>query len=178
MTHIPVRIREEDRQMGRGAPLPTTSFERICFDKKFINQQPVAEFVCPGHPILDAVLGLVHQQNAHLLKQGAVMVDEADYSEQIEALFLIEHEIKDGRTISSGAKQTISKRMQFARLGVDGEVGHGGIAPHLNLRPVSDEELRLVEEDLSAAWLKGNIEDQIKAFSIEELARAQSIRSH
>ena len=87
------------------------------------------------------------------------------------SLSLIEHEIKDGRTISSGAKQTISKRMQFARLGVDGEVGHGGIAPHLNLRQ-QDEELRLVEEDLSAAWLKGNIEDQIKAFSIEELARA------
>jgi hypothetical protein len=47
ITHVPVRIRERDRQIGTGAPLQT-QYERICFEKDKINQQPVAAFVCPA----------------------------------------------------------------------------------------------------------------------------------
>ena len=169
VTYIPVRIREDDRLIGRGAPMLRR--ERICFDKKYINKQPVAEFVCPGHPLLEATLGVIHQDNAHLLRQGAIMVNETDFGDQIQMLFLIEHEIQDGCTISSGAKQTVSKRLQFARLGSDGSVCHGGIAPHLNLRPSNESEQALVAVELGEKWLKGNIEEQIQIFAIEGLAQ-------
>jgi len=90
ITHVPVRIRERDRLIGTGAPVQK-KFERICFDKKHINQQPVAELVCPGHPLLEAVISIIREQYSHLMKQGAVMVDEADMSDEIQAVFLMEH---------------------------------------------------------------------------------------
>ncbi|WP_244648510.1 DEAD/DEAH box helicase [Neoaquamicrobium sediminum] len=52
ITHVPMRIRERDRQVGTGAPIQK-KYERVCFEKSQINQQPVATFVCPGHPLLD-----------------------------------------------------------------------------------------------------------------------------
>ena len=39
-----------------------TQYERICFEKDKINQQPVAAFVCPGHPLLEAVISLIREQ--------------------------------------------------------------------------------------------------------------------
>src|SRR3546814_1447305 len=41
ITHVPVRIRERDRLIGIGAPVQK-KYERICFEKSRINQQPVA----------------------------------------------------------------------------------------------------------------------------------------
>ena len=87
ITHVPVRIRERDRLIGIGAPIQKR-FERICFDKEFINQQPVAEFVCPGHPLLEAVISIIREQYGDLMKLGAVMVDESDPGEEIQAVFL------------------------------------------------------------------------------------------
>ena len=51
-------------------------------------------------------------------------------------------------------------------------MSHGGIAPHLDLRHISDAERDLVASELANAWLQGNLEDQIKNFAIIELAQA------
>ena len=112
ITHVPIRIRERDKLNGTGAPLQKR-FERVCFDKKYIDQQPVAEFVCPGHPLLEAVIGIIREQFGDLMKLGAVMVDEVDLGEDIQAIFLMEHSIEDGRKTSSGTNQIISQRLQF-----------------------------------------------------------------
>jgi superfamily II DNA or RNA helicase len=171
VTHVPVRIRERDRLIGMGAPVQKR-FERICFDKKHINQQPVAEFVCPGHPLLEAVISLIREHHNHLMKQGAVMVDEADMSEDIQAVFLMEHSIEDGRKTSAGKPQVISQRLQFASIPEDGTVMNAGIAPHLNLRAAKDEEKNAVSTELSSKWLSDDLETKIKNFTIIDLARA------
>ncbi|MGV2830724.1 hypothetical protein [Myxosarcina sp. GI1(2024)] len=38
-----------------------TRYERICFDKQLISVsgKPLAAFICPGHPLLDATIDLV-----------------------------------------------------------------------------------------------------------------------
>ena len=46
INHVPMSIRERDRQIGSGAPIQK-KYERICFEKSKIHQQPVAAFVCP-----------------------------------------------------------------------------------------------------------------------------------
>lgn len=170
ITHVPVRIRERDRVIGARAPIQK-KFERICFDKQFINQQPVAEFVCPGHPLLEAVISLIREQYGHLMKQGAVMVDDADESDDIQAVFLMEHSIEDGRKTSSGAQQVISQRLQFATVREDGTVTNAGIAPHLNLRPAKPEEIAAVEGDLGQSWLARDLEEKVRNFAIIELAQ-------
>ncbi len=171
ITHVPIRIRERDRLIGTASPIQK-KYERVCFDKEFINEQPVAEFVCPGHPLLEAVISLVREQYSHLLKQGAVMVDDSDMGDQIRAVFLLEHSIEDGRRTSSGSPQIVSQRLQFASIDEDGNVSSAGIAPHLDLRAATDEEMSGVYDELSKDWLSDNLEDNVKKFAIIELAQA------
>ena len=171
ITHVPVRIRERDRLIGTGAPVQK-KFERICFDKQYINKQPIAEFVCPGHPLLEAVISIIREQYGELMKLGAVMVDESDPGEDIQAVFLLEHSIEDGRKTSSGAPQIVSQRLQFASIQEDGVVMNARVAPHLNLRAATPEEVTNVQDEIKGNWLSSELETKIKQFAIIELAQS------
>jgi hypothetical protein len=56
VTHVPAPVRNRDRLIGIGEPV-LPRYERIAFEKALIapQGQPLAAFVCPGHPLLDAV---------------------------------------------------------------------------------------------------------------------------
>jgi len=59
VTHVPAPVRNRDRLIGIGeAVLPR--YERIAFEKALVapQGQPLAAFVCPGHPLLDATIDL------------------------------------------------------------------------------------------------------------------------
>ena len=170
VSHVPFNVRERDRQIGSGAPLQK-KYERICFEKSKINQQPVAAFVYPGHPLLDAVISLVREQNDHLMKQGAVLVDDTDDGTDVSALFLLEHSVQDERPTSSGNGNVISQKLQFAAIDEAGKVTNAGIAPHLNLRPATPEEIVGVEDVLNADWLRGDLEKKVVQFATVELAQ-------
>ena len=73
--NVPLKVRERNRLTGKGAPLGK-KYERVCFDKKYINQQPVAEFICPGHPLLEAVISLIKEKAKPNKKQ--ISKDEAE----------------------------------------------------------------------------------------------------
>lgn len=171
ITHVPMSIRERDRQIGSGAPIQK-KYERICFEKSLINQQPVAAFVCPGHPLLEAVISLIREQYDHLMKRGAILVDDTDLGENIEALFLLEHSVQDGRATAIGKPHIISERLQFAAINRDGTATNAGIAPHLNLRPAKPEEVELVEDLLNEDWLRTDLEKTAVHFATVELAQS------
>jgi len=71
VTHVPAPIRSRDRQIGAGDPV-LQRYERIAFEKSLIAPpgQPLAAFVCPGHPLLDAVLDLTLERHRDLLWRG------------------------------------------------------------------------------------------------------------
>ncbi len=171
ITHIPIRIRERGWLAGNRASIQKR-LERVCFDKQYINQQPVAEFICPGHPLLEAVISALHEQYGDLMKLGAVMVDENDPGEDIQAVFMMKHSIVDGRKTSSGANQVISQRLQFASVQEDGKVSNAGIAPHLNLRAAMTAEISAVEKEIGGHWLSKDLEAEVKKFAIIKLAQA------
>ncbi|ABN76950.1 helicase-related protein [Cereibacter sphaeroides] len=170
ITHVPLSIRERDRQIGSGAPIQKR-YERICFEKSKINQQPVAAFVCPGHPLLEAVISLVREQYDHLMKRGAILVDDTDPGEEIAALFLLEHSVQDGRPTATGKPHIVSERLQFAAIDRKGAATNAGIAPHLNLRPARPEEIARVEDLLQADWLRTDLEKTAVRFATVELAQ-------
>lgn len=171
ITHVPLVIRERDRQIGRGVPLQK-KYERICFDKGKINQQPVASFVYPGHPLLEAVISIVLEQNSHLLKQGAVLVDDTDDTSQVEALFLLEHSVIDGKTGPNGGANVVSQKLQFATIDGQGNVQNAGIAPHLNLRAATTEEIQVAYAELNADWLRSGLEKRVEQFATINLGKA------
>jgi superfamily II DNA or RNA helicase len=170
VTYVPYRILERDRQIGTGAPV-RKSYERICFDKRHVNQQPVAAFVCPGHPLLEAVISIVHEEHDYLMKRGAIFVDDTDPNEELSALFLLEHAVEDARATATGKPHIISQRLQFAAIDKNGTVSNAGIAPHLNLRPAKEEEIDAVRDLLEADWLRTDLEASVSRFATVELAR-------
>jgi SNF2 family DNA or RNA helicase len=170
VTNVPVRIRERDRQIGTCAPIQK-QYERICFEKSKINQQPVAAFICPGHPLLEAVISLIREQYEQIMRQGAIMVDETDPGDALSAVFLLEHTVQDGRTTSAGKPHVISQRLQFAAINKAGHATNAGIAPHLNLRPAKPEEVEIVRNFLDEAWLTTELEKTAIRFATVELAQ-------
>ena len=93
VSHVPAAIRQRDRALGLAEPV-LARYERIVFDKLLAapQGQPLAAFVCPGHPLLDAVMDLTLERHRDLLKRGAVLVDERDPGIQPRLLFHLDME--------------------------------------------------------------------------------------
>jgi hypothetical protein len=62
-------VRNRDRLIGIGEPV-LPRYERIAFEKALVapQGQPPAAFVCPGHPLLDAVIDLTLERHRDLLR--------------------------------------------------------------------------------------------------------------
>src|SRR5271157_3049915 len=159
--HVPSLIRNRDRQIGRGQPV-LLRYERITFEKPLINPagKPLADFVCPGHPLLDATLDLVLERHRDLLKRGTVLVDENDQGEEVRPLLYLEHTIQDARTDRAGNRRTVSKRLQFVEITGQGQVRSGGYAPFLDYRPLTEQEKEAFATFALPDWIRRNLESQ------------------
>ncbi|MBT5356887.1 MAG: DUF3883 domain-containing protein [Rhodospirillaceae bacterium] len=168
VSRVPAKLKERDRLIGRGAPL-LDAYERICFEKDHIDRMPVASFVCPGHPLLDATIDVTLEQYRSVLKQGAVLVDPSDQGDKPRVLFYLEHAVQDGVTGRDGKQRVISKRLQFVEIAEDGGLKDAGPAPYLDYRPLKEEETGQVEAVLDAEWLRSDLEDQVLSFAVSEV---------
>lgn len=165
ISHVPVAIRERDRHIGTGAPV-LKRYERICFEKEKVDQQPRAELVSPGSPLLDATIDLILERHGELMKRGAVLVDDTDPGETPRVLFYLEHAVQDGRRNRNGDFLTISKRLQFVEVGPDNQFRSAGIAPYLDYRPITENEQTLIETELEADWLRRDWNNDVMDYAI------------
>ena len=168
---VPQEIVRRARQLGPSIPL-SPRYTRVVFEKDRIDVEgkPQAEFVAPGHSLLDATIDLVLERNRELLRRGAVLADPRDDGpDRQRTLFFIEHEIRDGRTDKHFNHRTASRQLQFVEIGEDGAATGGGAAPYLDYRPLREEELKVSAQLLSAAWLQGDLESTAMAHAIEHL---------
>ena len=163
VVQVPAAIRNRNRSILR-------RYERIVFDKalKARQDQPLAAFVHPGHPLLDATADLILEQNRDLLRRGAVLVDERDFTLSPRVLFYLDHGIQDATSTRAGDRRVVSKRMLYVELDADGNSRHPEYAPYLDYRPLEEGEPS-VEEILArpeCAWLAGDLEDKAKNYAI------------
>lgn len=161
ISHIPSAIRERDRRLtGRNRrdhePV-LRRYSRICFERQAI--QPLdkaglerAVLMHPGHPLMLAMSDMILEQHTNLLRQGSILVDPSDEGLDPALLFLLTHEIK------SGDNTVLSKRLQFVRVGPDGQASFAGWAPHLDLEPLPEAERPLLNDVLDAPWLSSGQE--------------------
>jgi superfamily II DNA or RNA helicase len=168
--HVPGPIRSRDRQIGMRAPV-LSSYERIVFEKEpvTIPGKPVAEFVCPGHPLLDATLDLTLERNRGLLKQGAVVVDRGDPGETPRALVCLEHAVRDGCPEKEGSYREISRQVRFVEIEKDGAIRSAGFAPHLDYEPLPEGDRKAVEEVLAGEWLSRDLEETALSYAAAEI---------
>jgi hypothetical protein len=168
--HVPAVIRSRDREIGRGEAV-LSRYERITFEKNLISVpgKPLAAFVCPGHPLLDATLDLIVERYRDLLKRGAILIDDTDEGEQVRALVYLEHSIQDARTDRSGNRRVVSKRLQFVEVDADGRTTNAGPAPYLDYRPATDQEHATLAELSQPDWLRTNLEAQAQEYAAVNL---------
>ena len=167
LTYVPPAIRSRDRAIGTGESV-LARYERVAFEKALVAPpgQPLAAFVCPGHPLLDATLDLTLERHRDLLRRGTVLVDERDAGTTPRVLFTVEHAVQDGAPArpgtSSGSaeRRTVSQRMLFVEMGPDGAARGIPYAPYLDYRPLAEGEPNVdaILSHPSCAWITRELE--------------------
>ena len=114
---------------------------------------------------------MIREQYEQIMRQGAILVDDTDPGDALSAIFLLEHVVQDGRVTSAGKPHVISQRLQFAAIDKAGNTVNAGIAPHLNLRPATPEEVASVRDLLDESWLTTDLEKAAIRFATVELAQ-------
>ncbi len=170
ITKVPSPIRSRDRQIGRGSPV-LDRYERVTFEKSLIAVPglPLAAFVCPGHPLLDATIDLVQERYRDLFKRGAVLVDPEDPGDDVRVLYYLEHSITDGRLDRNGQRRVSSRQVHFVEIDREGAVHATGYAPYLDYRPLADEERSLIAKTLDDPWLRGDLEERARGHAVSQL---------
>ena len=172
VTHVPAPVRNRDRLIGTGEPV-LPRYERIAFEKSLIAPQgePLAAFVCPGHPLLDATLDLTLDRHRDLLRRGTVLVDDSDPGTKPRVLFYLEHAIQDASLLKNGDRRTISKQMLYVELDAEGGARHINYAPYLDYRPLLADEpgVDTVLARAESAWITRDLEQKALAHAIAEM---------
>jgi superfamily II DNA or RNA helicase len=177
--HVPAIVRERDRKLGIQNPrhlYPVVkSYERVCFEKSCVRIDrpgaPMASLIHPGHPLMQALIDIVLEQNRNTLKQGAVFFDPNDPGITPKVFFILDHSIKEG----ANPDRIVSRRMQFISVYPDTSHPNGfhienaGWAPHLDMEPISPDDARLVQDALKAGWIGGDLEQLALTYASEHI---------
>jgi len=169
VTHVPTMVRERDRVVGMAAPVQAR-YERVTFDKQYVDEQPRAHLVCPGSPLLEATISCTLDDHVDVLKRGAVLIDDGDEGTDARLLFTLEHVVHDGRKGRQGLYNVASQRLEFVEVGPDGKFKRAGAAPYLDYRGASEAERTAIDDEVKRAWLKQDWEALVTRFAIEHVA--------
>lgn len=169
VSFVPAPVRNRDRLIGIGEPV-LPRYERIAFEKSLVapQGQPLAAFVCPGHPLLDAVIDLTLERNRDLLKRGTVLVDERDLGASPHVMFYLEHAIQDAGVTRAGERRVVSKRMLYVDLDADGNTRHVNYAPYLDYRPLAEGEpgCDAILNRPECQWINRELEQRAQGYAI------------
>ena len=126
----------------------------------------MADLIHPAHPLMHATTDLVLSAHRSKLKQGAVLVDPNDESIDPKVLFMVDHTVREA---SGDHPRTVSRRLQFVAIDQVGQATPAGWAPHLDLQPIEDYDLKLVNDVLDAPWISEGIESIALKHASEKL---------
>lgn len=155
--HVPAAIRERDRVIGESRTPVLKKYERICFEKHLVrvHGKPMADLIHPGHPLMQTTTDLMLSAHRSKLKQGAVLVDPNNDGVEPRILFMVDHSVREA---DGDQPRVASRRLQFVEIDQHGNAFHAGWAPHLDLQPIDDYDLTLVQDILNAPWISTNLE--------------------
>lgn len=170
ISHVPGVIRNRDRQIGGREPV-LRRYQRVTFHKENIHVpgKPEAAFICPGHPLLNALTDLILERERSLLREGAVLIDPQDPGESPRALFYLEHAIQDANTGISGGRRVVSRQMRFVEISSEDVCRDAGYAPYLDYRPVEPAERMLLEPVLAKAPAGEELEHKALSHAIAHI---------
>lgn len=160
--NVPAVLRQ---RVGTG-PV-ATRYLRVTFDPHDTGGARPAELLAPGHPLMDAVLGLTYERTRSALERGTVLVEHDRLTGGPRLLLAATGTIADGRG------RTVSRRFEFATVDQDGEIKPGGVAPYLDAGPLPEMERPegdpRVLDLLHQPWLGGATVEAMTAWATTHL---------
>ena len=172
VTHVPAPVRNRDRIIGLNEPV-LQRYERIVFEKSLIAPpgETMAAFICPGHPLLDAVIDLSLERNRELLRRGAILVDDQDAGATPRMLFYLEHTVQDASLTRAGERRVVSKQTHYIELDSKGATRHLQYAPYLDYRPLRDGEPAVAEilARPECKWISQDLEAKAQDYAITDV---------
>jgi len=182
LTYVPPALRNREQLQGYGRTV-LSKYQRICFDKDHIHVQgkPIADFICPGHPLLDAVIDFLLEKQTEFIKRGTVLVDDTGSMDFPRLLLFLESAIQDGILRTDGRNRIISRQAQFVEIDEQGNTFNAGYAPYLDYRSPGDEEAAQLTQILNNLSFLSDAENlgtshAIESILPEQFAEVQSIR--
>jgi superfamily II DNA or RNA helicase len=148
--HVPATVRRRHSIQGGRRPV-LERYERVTFDRHLMRvlHKPVADLVHPAHPLMAALIDLVLGDEEAALHAGTVLVDPTDPGTLPRLMFMIDHGIREGTTMT----RLVSRKMQFVEIDARGEARNGGAAPYLSYEVPAAADKALVEKVLAEPWL-------------------------
>ena len=172
ITHVPAPVRNRSLSTGAGRTV-LRRYERIAFEKSLLDSgtQTPAAFVCPGHPLLDAVIEHTLAGNSNLLRQGTVLIDDLDSGLEPRVLFFLEHSIQNASITRAGGRQVISQRVLYVEIDAAGNARHTEYAPYLDYRPLAEDEpgFEAVLERPECAWIGSALEQTAQQYAVSQV---------
>ena len=164
ITHVPGIVRQRAQETGSGRELHRR-YERVTFEKHLINLpgRPRAALLALGHPLLEAVVDTVLDGHGSVLQRGTVLVDPQATDDRLRALVQVEHLIKDG------TGRAVSRRYWTVEIPSENEPEETGSARHHDLRPIWDDERKLVSSLLELSRIDTLMSDDVRSFAITDL---------
>ena len=149
------------------------SYERVCFDKASKEGPGLvpAELICPGEPLLEALVKAIVGRLGSTLKRGSVLVDDRDFGGEPRLLLYVEDSVVDGTALADGTNRTVSKEFRFVEVDALGEMRDAGYAPYLDYRgPRPSEAVEARAIAANQTWLKGDLEKHVVDFAMREIS--------
>src|ERR1017187_6661827 len=118
--------------------------------RQFIDGQPRADLLGPGHPLLDAVVDATMVSYSAVLASGSILCDRTDGGESPRLLAALRMEVVDGHE----PPRSVLKRFGYVELYADGQPREGAAdAPYLDYDALDAAELDLVRPLLGQSWI-------------------------
>ncbi len=143
ITRVPQRVK------NRAHGVVADKYERICFNKDYRHSgEHHAEFLYPGHALVDSVTDLIWEDLGKSLRSGAIFADDNDYGDKARVLFYIDESIADGTKQQDGQNRVVSRKIHFVEMDSEGHVSNAGYAPYLDYCSLNEEDEKVVREAL------------------------------
>ena len=168
--HVPIVIRNRILTSNSREPI-LNRYERVCFDKSDIRIEGRrdATLICPGHPLMEAVIDIICEKYADVMRRGSILIDDQDSNSNSRILFYVESSIQDGRIVN-GKNRIISRQLNFVEIDSQGTYKDAGFAPYLDYRPPRDDEINNVKDFIEKQkWVSEELDCKANEFAITRL---------
>ncbi len=167
---VPIALRT--RQIVTNSREPVMNrYHRVCFDNADISMEGKkdATLICPGHPLMEAVVDTICERYSDVMRRGSVLIDDLDRDSEPRVLFYVESSIQDG-CIVNGKNRVISRQLNFVEIDAHGNHRDAGFAPYLDYRSPKEDEIEDVKAFIEAQeWISDDLNDMVNGFTVIEL---------